>query len=394
MTDVEEKWLPVAGASDYSVSNLGRVKNKHGAITSGTKKPSGYMATTIDRKPWLIHRLVASVWLPPASPEKTEINHLNNRRDDNRVDNLEWVTRSENVIKRATTGKNDTKARKVIQKSPEGILIKLWESQSAAAKALEIRPSDISKACSSGYICRGYRWERHVETRPLDEVWKPIEIGHHTIEVSSLGFVRSRTGYITRGGRNSYGYRMVDIGGKAFAAHRLVAQAFLPDWKPELLVNHKDGVKDNNTVPNLEMVTAKGNVAHAIASGLRGKGGLKRSVIRIAPDGSEITFESAAEGARQSGCNKGNIANVLIGKGLTAGGYRWQYAEQLPAIKPEEKAEEAAPLPDDDPLWAELLLAPCAPPDSLLTSLRDGLASLSDPVTDDDPLWAELGLDD
>lgn len=54
--------------------------------------------------------------------------------------------------------------------------------------------------------------------------------------------------------------------------HRLVAEAFLPDFKSSLQVNHIDGNKHNNHLNNLEMVTAKQNVAHAALQGKHNKG--------------------------------------------------------------------------------------------------------------------------
>src|SRR4051812_28749271 len=45
--------------------------------------------------------------------------------------------------------------------------------------------------------------------------------------------------------------------------HRLVAAAFLSDFTPGLQVNHLDGNKHNNAASNLEMVSAKNNIAHA-----------------------------------------------------------------------------------------------------------------------------------
>lgn len=52
-------------------------------------------------------------------------------------------------------------------------------------------------------------------------------------------------------------------GRKPFRLHRLVAKAFLPDYSEELQVNHKNGIKTDNRVENLEMVTNSQNVYHA-----------------------------------------------------------------------------------------------------------------------------------
>ena len=68
------------------------------------------------------------------------------------------------------------------------------------------------------------------------------------------------------------GYKIVwmNIKGKQkhYYLHRLIAEAFIPnpDNKPQ--VNHIDGNKTNNNVENLEWVTSKENVHHAIRTGL------------------------------------------------------------------------------------------------------------------------------
>ncbi len=64
------------------------------------------------------------------------------------------------------------------------------------------------------------------------------------------------------------GYVTVSIGGKLRKVHRLVALAFIPnpDFKPE--INHRDGIKNNNRVSNLEWETGKENVKHAVENGL------------------------------------------------------------------------------------------------------------------------------
>lgn len=73
---------------------------------------------------------------------------------------------------------------------------------------------------------------------------------------------------------NSKGYHQISLSinkkQKSYRVHRLVALTFLenPDNKPQ--VNHKDGIKSNNLLDNLEWATALENNVHAYDTGLNG----------------------------------------------------------------------------------------------------------------------------
>lgn len=58
---------------------------------------------------------------------------------------------------------------------------------------------------------------------------------------------------------NSEGYKLMRLGGKITRVHRVVAQAFLPDFREDLEVDHKDGNKIDNRPSELRMRTRKGN---------------------------------------------------------------------------------------------------------------------------------------
>ena len=65
------------------------------------------------------------------------------------------------------------------------------------------------------------------------------------------------------------GYLCVNLAGKNRLVHRLVAEAFLPDFLEKPQVNHIDGNKTNSALSNLEMATAQENVIHSFKTGLK-----------------------------------------------------------------------------------------------------------------------------
>lgn len=101
---MQEVWKPIPNCDGYFVSNLGRFKNVEGEIKQPYGKKDGYQQ--INLKPYrglYVHRLVAQTFIP--SPDnKSEVNHINGIKTDNRVENLEWVTHQENIKHAWRTG--------------------------------------------------------------------------------------------------------------------------------------------------------------------------------------------------------------------------------------------------------------------------------------------------
>ena len=90
----------------YEVSSLGRVRNReNGKVLKGNILSSGYCAVGLSSsetgkvKTHLVHRLVALTFFgPPPSADHSDVRHLNGQKTDNRLENLAWGTRSENML--------------------------------------------------------------------------------------------------------------------------------------------------------------------------------------------------------------------------------------------------------------------------------------------------------
>lgn len=105
-----EKWLPIPGRDGYEASNFGRIRsyrwtiNKYHRQIAGEpkiktayKNSNGYLLVTIGRtKKERVHVLIAETFLGPKL-DGFDVNHIDGRKDNNCVENLEYCTRSENL---------------------------------------------------------------------------------------------------------------------------------------------------------------------------------------------------------------------------------------------------------------------------------------------------------
>lgn len=175
----------------------------------------------------------------------------------------------------------------------------------------------------------------------MQEIWKVVPETDGMYYVSNFGRLMSynsnhhikteRPKYIK--GHNLKGYIQVNLSGRMYLLHRLVATAFIPNPENKPFINHKDGVRNNNHVSNLEWVTQSENMRHSYDV-------LKQSLppgnpkpIRCIETGK--IYKSAADAQRETGIAKTNIGKVALARktggrrlghtNLTAGGFHWEF---------------------------------------------------------------------
>lgn len=184
------------------------------------------------------------------------------------------------------------------------------------------------------------------------EIWKDIKGYEGFYQVSNLGRVKSleRDVYHPRGtiirhmeekilvqniGKLGYAYVNLNLNGKrkTIKTHRLVAEAFIPNPENKPQVNHKDEVKSNNVVDNLEWCSAQENANYGTRIQRQKqtykdnyKNGKNKVVKKVFCVELNKTFDCITSAQEELGIWRSAIAKVCTGKQNTAGGFHWKFA--------------------------------------------------------------------
>ena len=128
------------GDTDYQIINFMKIDGK--------------------KKTYRLHRLVLMAFDPRDDMDSLEVNHKDGNKKNNKLENLEWCTRSENVNYGTRTEKQAKALSVKVVQLKDGEPIKIWDSMNQAKRECGFNVGNISKCCRNLMSCyKGFEWK-------------------------------------------------------------------------------------------------------------------------------------------------------------------------------------------------------------------------------------------
>lgn len=155
-----EEWKYIKGFPDYEVSTFGQIRRNNKLLTP-TKRPDGYLKINLrinkKSKTLYVHRIVAEHFID--NPDNYPcVNHKNEIKTDNNVDNLEWCDTNYNNTYGTKNTRHATAISKKVLVIDENNNIRKYNSLNEVAVALNCCKSNVSRVIDRPTKrCKGYK---------------------------------------------------------------------------------------------------------------------------------------------------------------------------------------------------------------------------------------------
>lgn len=185
--ETEEIWKDIPKHEGYQVSSWGnfrsvdrkiirsdgKIKSFKGRQIKYKSDKGGYFTYTLcgygsKNSHIKIHRIIAELFIPNSN-NYPSVNHINGKKNDNRVENLEWCTVGYNNLHSHILGLNKGGIKPIIQFDKNGTIIKEWESTVSASRTLSLN-ANTTRTNLSGRNKTAYGF-----------IWKFKKLLHETV---------------------------------------------------------------------------------------------------------------------------------------------------------------------------------------------------------------------
>lgn len=187
-----KKFIYEGQETDYSVSTEGEVRKDttNYILSQSSQQDYKFVGLIINgkQKRMRVHRMVALTFID--NPDnKPYVNHINGNRSDNNVENLEWVTPSENTQHAVNTGLfKSGRKRAVIQYNLNGEQMATFESATEAARQTGGSQSKITMCCRRQRdSANDYQWRYYDDIQDVQKIEKKFITGKKVAQCDEEG---------------------------------------------------------------------------------------------------------------------------------------------------------------------------------------------------------------
>lgn len=242
---------------NYSISRDGKIYNSRNEEKTKTTI-NGYDFVKLNKKSYSVHRLVALTYIPNPNNHPV-VNHIDENKLNNKVENLEWITQKENC---SAHSKSISHERKVIQKDLEGNVIRIHDSVTLAGQSIGLTRHAVNKVCLGiNQTAGGFKWEyeneehKHETDVDLTNSKKIKDYENYRVFSDGKIYNEQRKSFM-KDCINAHGSHYITLSKSNEKSnkyvHNLVATYYIDNPNNLKNVRHIDKNKSNNNSNNLE----------------------------------------------------------------------------------------------------------------------------------------------